>query len=131
MSSAMPQRTIKFDRLDPSVFKKMARSGMREDMTTRAAYSSDASIFRRIPGAVIEPKSADDIRDGIEIAKQRGWSIISRGGGTSVAGNAIGTGLIIDTTRYFNRILDIDVANRTATVEPGVVCDALRDAVAQ
>ena len=97
MSSAMPQRTIKFDRLDPSVFKKMARSGMREDMTTRAAYSSDASIFRRIPRAVIEPKSADDIRDGIEIAKQRGWSIISRGGGTSVAGNAIGTGLIIDT----------------------------------
>ena len=53
MSSAMPQRTIKFDRLDPSVFKKMARSGMREDMTTRAAYSSDASIFRRIPRAVI------------------------------------------------------------------------------
>ena len=131
MSSAMPQRTIKFDRLDPSVFKKMARSGMREDMTTRAAYSSDASIFRRIPRAVIEPKSADEIRDGIEIAKQRGWSIISRGGGTSVAGNAIGTGLIIDTSRYFNRILDIDVENRTATVEPGVVCDALRDAVAQ
>ena len=59
MSSAMPQRTIKFDRLDPSVFKKMARSGMREDMTTRAAYSSDASIFRRIPKAVIEPKSVD------------------------------------------------------------------------
>ncbi|WP_278757291.1 FAD-binding and (Fe-S)-binding domain-containing protein, partial [Corynebacterium stationis] len=131
MSSAMPQRTIKFDRLDPSVFKKMARSGMREDMTTRAAYSSDASIFRRIPKAVIEPKSADDIRDGIEIAKQRGWSIISRGGGTSVAGNAIGTGLIIDTSRYFNRILDIDVENRTATVEPGVVCDGLRDAVAE
>ncbi|WP_279192892.1 FAD-binding and (Fe-S)-binding domain-containing protein, partial [Corynebacterium stationis] len=131
MSSAMPQRTIKFDRLDPSVFKKMARSGMREDMTTRAAYSSDASIFRRIPRAVIEPKSADDIRDGIEIAKQRGWSIISRGGGTSVAGNAIGTGLIIDTSRYFNRILDIDVENRTATVEPGVVCDGLRDAVAE
>uniref|UniRef100_UPI00263BE820 FAD-binding oxidoreductase n=1 Tax=Corynebacterium stationis TaxID=1705 RepID=UPI00263BE820 len=131
MSSAMPQRTIKFDRLDPSVFKKMARSGMREDMTTRAAYSSDASIFRRIPKAVIEPKSADDIRDGIEIAKQRGWSIISRGGGTSVAGNALGTGLIIDTSRYFNRILDIDVENRTATVEPGVVCDGLRDAVAE
>src|SRR5690625_6358675 len=70
MSSAMPQRTIKFDRLDPSVFKKMARSGMREDMTTRAAYSSDASIFRRIPRAVIEPKSADDIRDGIEIDRK-------------------------------------------------------------
>ncbi|MDN6738977.1 MAG: FAD-binding oxidoreductase, partial [Corynebacterium casei] len=116
---------------DPSVFKRIARTGMREDMTTRAAYSSDASIFRRIPKAVLEPKSVEDIRDGIAVAKARGWSIISRGGGTSVAGNAIGTGLIIDTSRYFNRILDIDGDNRTATVEPGVVCDALRDAVAE
>ena len=131
MSTDMPQQTIKFNRLDPSVFKRMARSGMREDMTTRAAYSSDASIFRRIPKAVIEPQSVEDIRDGIAIAQERGWSIISRGGGTSVAGNAIGTGLIIDTSRYFNRILDIDVENRTATVEPGVVCDALRTAVAE
>ncbi|MGO1587677.1 FAD-binding and (Fe-S)-binding domain-containing protein, partial [Corynebacterium casei] len=116
---------------DPSVFKRIARTGMREDMTTRAAYSSDASIFRRIPKAVLEPKSVEDIRDGIAVAKARGWSIISRGGGTSVAGNAIGTGLIIDTSRYFNRILDIDGDNRTATVEPGVVCDALRDAVSE
>src|SRR5699024_11831033 len=83
MSAALPQRTLKFDRVDPSVFKRMARSGMREDMTTRAAYSSDASIFRRIPKAVIEPKSVDDIRDGIMIAKHLGWSVISRGGGTS------------------------------------------------
>ena len=67
-----PLNTLKFERLDPSVFKKIARTGMREDMTTRAAYSSDASIFRRIPKAVIEPKSVDDIRDGIEIAKQIG-----------------------------------------------------------
>lgn len=126
-----PLNTLKFDRIDPSVFKRIARTGMREDMTTRAAYSSDASIFRRIPKAVLEPKSVEDIRDGIAIAQERGWSVISRGGGTSVAGNAIGTGLIIDTSRYFNRILDIDVDNRTATVEPGVVCDALRDAVAK
>ncbi|MGP5208263.1 FAD-binding and (Fe-S)-binding domain-containing protein [Corynebacterium casei] len=131
MTSTTPQRTIKFDRVDPSVFKRIARTGMREDMTTRAAYSSDASIFRRIPKAVLEPKSVEDIRDGIAVAKARGWSIISRGGGTSVAGNAIGTGLIIDTSRYFNRILDIDVENHTATVEPGVVCDALRDAVSE
>lgn len=126
-----PLNTLKFDRIDPSVFKRIARTGMREDMTTRAAYSSDASIFRRIPKAVLEPKSVEDIRDGIAVAKARGWSIISRGGGTSVAGNAIGTGLIIDTSRYFNRILDIDVENHTATVEPGVVCDALRDAVSE
>lgn len=53
-----------------------------------------------------------------------------RGGGTSVAGNAIGDGLVIDTSRWFNRIISIDPASRTATIEPGVLCDQLRDAAA-
>ena len=59
-----------------------------------------------------------------------GWPVVARGGGTSVAGNAIGEGLIIDTSRHFNRILSIDPEQRTATVEPGVICDDLRAAVA-
>lgn len=122
--------TIKFDRLEPSVYAKIARSGLRMDMTTRAAYTSDASIFRRVPAAVLEPKTVDDVRDGISVARERGWKAVGRGGGSSVAGNAIGEGLIIDTSRYFNRILDIDPEARTATIEPGVVCDALRDAAA-
>lgn len=122
--------TIKFDRLEPSVYAKIARSGLRMDMTTRAAYTSDASIFRRVPAAVLEPKTVDDVRDGISVARERGWKVVGRGGGSSVAGNAIGEGLIIDTSRYFNRILDIDPEARTATIEPGVVCDALRDAAA-
>ena len=100
--------TIKFDRLEPSVYAKIARSGLRMDMTTRAAYTSDASIFRRVPAAVLEPKTVDDVRDGISVARERGWKVVGRGGGSSVAGNAIGEGLIIDTSRYFNRILDID-----------------------
>lgn len=122
--------TIKFDRLEPSVYAKIARSGLRMDMTTRAAYTSDASIFRRVPAAVLEPKTVDDVRDGISVARERGWKVVGRGGGSSVAGNAIGEGLIIDTSRYFNHILDIDPEARTATIEPGVVCDALRDAAA-
>jgi D-lactate dehydrogenase len=99
-------------------------------MMTRAAYSSDASIFRRVPAAILEPKTVSDIRDGLEIAKARQWKVVGRGGGTSVAGNAIGEGLIIDTSRYFNRIIEIDAESRTAIVEPGVVADALRDAAA-
>ena len=61
----------------------------------------------------------------------RGWSVVGRDGGTSVAGNAIGDGLVIDTSRYFNRIFEIDVQGRTATIEPGVIADALRDAALQ
>ncbi|OHO70894.1 dimethylmenaquinone methyltransferase [Corynebacterium sp. HMSC036D03] len=120
--------TTKFTRLEPSVYSKIARTNLRTDMASRAVYTSDASIFRRVPAAVLEPRTVEDIRDGIDVAKVRGWSVVGRGGGTSVAGNAIGEGLIIDTSRYFNRILDIDVAERTATIEPGVVADALRDA---
>lgn len=101
---------------------------LRRDMPTRAAYSSDASLFRRVPAAVLEPDSVDEILEGIDYARQQGWPIVGRGGGSSVAGNAIGDGLVIDTSRRFNRILSIDPESQTAVVEPGVICDELRDA---
>lgn len=129
--STPPSTTIHFTRLSPEVYARQAQSGMRTDMMTRAAYTSDASIFRRVPAAVLEPRNTTQVRDGIAVARAKGWSIVGRGGGSSVAGNAIGEGLIIDTSRYFNRILAVDPEARTATVEPGVVCDALRDAVAE
>ena len=67
-----------------------AASLLREDLTTRAAYVSDASIYRRLPAAVAEPRTVEQIRDLLALAHERGWSVISRGGGTSVAGNSIG-----------------------------------------
>ena len=110
----------------PSLLQKL-----RRDMPTRAAYSSDASLFRRVPAAVLEPESVEDVLTGIAYAKQQGWPIVGRGGGSSVAGNAIGDGLVIDTSRHFNRILSIDPTTHTAVVEPGVVCDQLREAAAE
>ncbi|MGO4382673.1 FAD-binding and (Fe-S)-binding domain-containing protein [Specibacter sp. RAF43] len=104
---------------------------LREDITTRAAYVSDASIYRRLPAAVVEPRSVEDIREALRMASERGWSVVCRGGGTSVAGNAIGDGLIIDVSRYFNQILAIDSGARTARIRPGVVCDTLRDAAGE
>ena len=104
---------------------------LRKDMPTRAAYSSDASLFRRVPAAVLEPSSREDVLAGIALARERGWAIVGRGGGSSVAGNAIGDGLVIDTSRHFNRILEIDPETKTAVVEPGVVCDRLREAAAE
>ncbi len=108
----------------------MSHAQLRTDMTTRAAYTSDAGIFRRVPAAIAEPRTIQDIRDAIAVAVSRNWSIVGRGGGTSVAGNAIGEGLIIDTSRFFNRIISIDPHQRTATIEPGVICDDLRAAAA-
>ncbi len=107
------------------------RSRLRTDMGTRAAYVSDASIFRRIPAAVLEVRSETDIALALAYARSEGLSVTSRGGGTSVAGNAIGEGLVLDTSRYFNKILSIDPETRTARIQPGVVCDKLRDAAAE
>lgn len=123
------ENTLRFHRMAPELYARQAQSGLRTDMMTRAAYTSDASIFRRVPAAVLEPRNTEQIRDAVTVARARGWSIVGRGGGSSVAGNAVGEGLVIDTSRYLNRILDIDPGNRTATVEPGVICDALRAAV--
>ncbi|WP_183786734.1 FAD-binding and (Fe-S)-binding domain-containing protein [Prauserella sediminis] len=103
---------------------------LRSDLTTRAAYASDASIYRRVPEVVVEPRTEEDIRQALALAAQKGWPVVSRGGGTSVAGNAISTGMLIDTSRHFNRILSIDPDEMTAVVQPGVVCDQLRNAAA-
>lgn len=116
---------------DQNYFAKVSRTGLRTDMTTRAAYVSDASIYRRVPAGVVEPRTKQDILDAFDIARENGWPIVGRGGGTSVAGNAMGEGLIIDTSRHFNRILSIDPETQTAVIEPGVVCDQLRDAAAE
>ena len=102
------------------------RSRLRTDMATRAAYVSDASIFRRVPAAVLEVRSEQDIALAVAHARSEGLSVTGRGGGTSVAGNAIGEGLVLDTSRYFNKILEIDPLARTARIQPGVICDALR-----
>ncbi|MDO2934199.1 FAD-binding and (Fe-S)-binding domain-containing protein [Paeniglutamicibacter sulfureus] len=107
------------------------RSRLRTDMTARAAYVSDASIFRRLPAAILEVRSEKDIAEAIAYAAAEGMSVTSRGGGTSVAGNAIGEGLVLDTSRYFNRILEIDPVAQTARIQPGVICDQLRDAAAE
>ncbi|MDO4918151.1 FAD-binding and (Fe-S)-binding domain-containing protein [Kocuria sp.] len=104
---------------------------LRDDLTTRAAYVSDASIYRRLPAAVAEPHSVAEIRELLATARENGWSVVPRGGGTSVAGNAIGDGLVIDTSRHFRRVLEIDPQARTARIEPGVVCDQLREAAAE
>ncbi|MFD9207904.1 FAD-binding and (Fe-S)-binding domain-containing protein [Streptomyces sioyaensis] len=101
----------------------------RTDLTARAAYSSDASVYRQVPAAVLHPRNPDDLRAALALAADAGIPVTARGGGTSVAGNAIGPGLVIDFSRQMNRILSIDPEERTAVVEPGVILDDLRAAV--
>lgn len=99
------------------------------DEYMRALYSTDASIYQLMPAAVVVPRTREDVVYATEAAIEHGLSIIPRGGGTSLSGQSIGTGLILDFSKYF-RDIDIDPDARTARVQPGVVLDQLNAAAA-
>ncbi|GAB4100735.1 FAD-binding and (Fe-S)-binding domain-containing protein [Sinomonas halotolerans] len=96
----------------------------------RALYASDASNYRVVPEAVLMPRSAADVVAAVACARQHGIPVTVRGGGTSCAGNALGPGLVIDFSRFMDRVLAIDAEASTAVVEPGVVLTALQEAAA-
>lgn len=98
---------------------------VRLDRISRVLYSTDASVYQIQPLGVIVPRTSDDLVKTIQIARRYGVSITARGGGTSQAGQAIGSGLVVDTSKYLNRLLEMNVAERWAWVEPGVVLDEL------
>ena len=98
---------------------------VRFDPVARALYSTDASVYQIEPLGVVIVKSRDDIVHAIDTARRHGCSVTARGGGTSQAGQAIGEGLQLDTSKHFNRLLEVNVAERWARVEPGIVLDEL------
>ncbi len=98
---------------------------VRFDRVSRALYATDASVYQIEPLGVVVPKVADDVVKTVEIARRHGVSITARGGGTSQAGQAIGAGLQVDTSKYLTRVLEVNVAERWAWIEPGVVLDEL------
>ena len=94
----------------------------------RAEYSSDASNYRVVPQAVVIPRSVDELRAVHELALDHALPLTMRGAGTSVAGNAIGPGVVVDLSAHVNRVVEIDPESRTALVEPGIVVAALNAA---
>ncbi|MCW2790330.1 MAG: FAD-binding oxidoreductase, partial [Aeromicrobium sp.] len=115
------------------VVAELARLGVTDvdDSTlTRALYSTDASLYRVVPQVVVRPRSTEEVLATIAACRETGTPLTSRGAGTSIAGNAIGTGVVIDFTRHLNRVHDIDVEARTARVDPGTVHAVLQKAAA-
>lgn len=96
----------------------------------RAEYSSDASLYRVVPQAVAFPRSADDVEAALSVCRSLGVPLTPRGGGTSVAGNAVGPGLVLDFSRHMTRVLALDPAAGTAVVQPGLVLETLQKAAA-
>ncbi|MFJ9560050.1 FAD-binding and (Fe-S)-binding domain-containing protein [Streptomyces fuscichromogenes] len=100
------------------------------DVTSRALFTMDASNYRRVPAGVVAPRDADDVAAVLEVCRSRGVPVVARGGGTSIAGQATGTGVVLDFTRHLNRLVGLDPVTRTAVVQPGLVLDRLQEAAA-
>ncbi len=120
--------------VDPADIAQALRAAMQGEVDDssrrRAEYSSDASNYRVVPQVVAFPRDTGDILAVAEVSRRTGTPLTTRGGGTSIAGNAVGAGIVLDTSRHLGRILDLDPEARTARVQPGVILASLQAAAA-
>jgi FAD/FMN-containing dehydrogenase len=98
---------------------------LHTDPLHRIAYATDASAYRELPQAVAYPENENEIVELIQLAHRLHTHLIPRAGGTSIAGQVVGDGIVVDISRHFNHILEVNPAERWAKVEPGVVRDEL------
>jgi len=98
---------------------------VRFDRISRALYSTDASVYQIQPLGLVVARGRQDILRALELCRRFRCPVTMRGGGTSQAGQAIGEGLQIDTSKYFNRLLEVNADERWVRVEPGIVLDEL------
>lgn len=107
-----------------SLASVLGRAGVRDvaaDDTTRALYTSDASLYRVLPLVVVRPHDDAEVETVLTVCRGEGVPLTSRGGGTSIAGNAIGTGVVLDFSRHMNQVFDVAAESRSAVVQPGVI----------
>jgi FAD/FMN-containing dehydrogenase/Fe-S oxidoreductase len=103
------------------------RGEVRFDRGSRALYATDGSNYRQIPIGLVVPRDAGDVIAAVAICRQYGAPVLPRGAGTSLAGQCCNVAVVLDFSKYMNRILEIDPVQRFARVQPGVVLDSLRD----
>jgi FAD/FMN-containing dehydrogenase/Fe-S oxidoreductase len=116
------------DHAPSSLQAKLAREITGEvlfDRFSRGRYATDASFYQIVPAGVVVPKTMDEALRALAIARDGGRIVTPRGGGTSQCGQTVNDGIVIDLSKYLNRIVSLDVENRTCVVEPGIVLDDL------
>ncbi len=117
----------------PGELERTLRENLRGEVdfgaAARALTTMDASNYRRVPVGVVAPRDAEEVAAALAVCAAAGVPVVPRGGGTSIAGQATGVGVVLDLTRHMNALVSVDPAARTALVQPGLVLDRLRDAV--
>jgi len=114
-----------------SALRARVRGEVRFSDGDRALYSTDASNYRQIPMGVVLPLDADDVVETVAVCREHNAPIVSRGGGTDLAGATCNAAVVIDMSKYMNHVLEIDWDNKWARVEPGTVLDDLRQRAEQ
>jgi FAD/FMN-containing dehydrogenase/Fe-S oxidoreductase len=104
---------------------------VRFDDGSRALYAADASNYRQVPIGVVIPRSVEDVIATVAVCRENKAPVVSRGGGTSLCGQTCNVAVVLDFSKYLNRVLEIDAGARTARVQPGVVLDDLRNQAEQ
>jgi FAD/FMN-containing dehydrogenase/Fe-S oxidoreductase len=112
-----------------SELRKRGVTDVDDSVLTRALYSSDASLYRVVPLVVARPRAGDDLDAILDVAQATGVPVTMRGAGTSIAGNAVGPGIVVDTLKHLKGVVSVDAEARTATVLPGTVHADLQRAV--
>lgn len=113
--------------LQLETLKSKLSGELHYDALLTSIYATDASVYRQLPMAVAFPKTKEDIKHLILFAKTHKTSLIPRTAGTSLAGQCVGKGIVVDVSKYFTKIIDINEKAKTVTVQPGVVRDALNN----
>lgn len=115
-----------YDGLEQAL-KSRIRGEVRFDAGSRAAYSTDASNYRQIPIGLVIPATVDDAVEAVATCREYDTPVLSRGGGTSLAGQCCNEAVVLDWSKYCRRVVEVDPDRRTAIVEPGITLDALND----
>jgi len=105
--------------------EKQLEGDLFYDITMRTLYATDASAYREMPLAVAIPKTIEDIKLLIKFAKNEKTSLIPRTAGTSLAGQVVGSGIIVDVSKYFTQIIELNKEEKWIRVQPGVIRDEL------
>ncbi len=110
------------------ILRRHVAGEVRFDAGSRALYATDASNYRQVPVGVVLPKSVDDVIATVALCRESAIPVLPRGAGTSLCGQTCNAAVVLDMSKYLNRILELDPDARTARVEPGLVLDDLRHA---
>ena len=106
--------------------KKKVRGEVRFDRGSRALYATDGSNYRQFPIGLVVPLDADDVIAAVAVCRTFGAPVLSRGAGTSLAGQCCNVAVVLDFTKYMNQVLEVDPGQKFARVQPGIVLDFSR-----